>query len=831
MNNENNDVYHDDTSFNENGVDSLNNESSAQFPNANRGNAITGIGKGFVEGAKAGLNPNRNSPALGVNGAKKDDPMKGQKKTDKNGTAPSNKGNPANGQKDNSNNKNKNPLPGGMNKNKNDNNKNVNNPNNKSNPNNKNKENNKDKNKKNGFGSKGNPLARSGIGSKLGLGKKKDSNKEGVVGPNLNEVAQKGLKTAWTVAPIQVKVAVVALSIVPLIILGLIAFLSLFGGITAATTAAMCGEEGTSGSSYNGEDYNGSSDVKEFMCKMQNPLVNPSLYLNFDNFGEDRGDHIHAGIDLASYGYKNIPIYAAQAGIVTESGFNGSMGNYVKIKHGNSGIETIYMHMVTGSVKVEKDNKVGKGQFIGKMGTTGNSTGVHLHFEIRLNGNAQNPGPYFKKDFKKNCGSSWDGEPAGDSAKQANDTSGVTDISSDSSSSSSEECCVSGGSSGSSSSKNYCPNGITVEGVGTLDLEDYIAGVISKENYYINSNDKDNIEAMKAQAIAARTYAINYTDNCTKKISNSESAQTYQEPYEKARKAVEETSGVVMTYKEKVFSSEYDAFCINDQDCPDASCNGTTCSVTYTKVPSSEKHKITVKPPHSKYAYSGDLDAKGHARGMSQYVARQMQDEGKKYDEILKFFYADGVSIPGATGGTCSVGGDSFDGKIYKFYQTDYPQKFCGNQTISHSGCGPTSMAVVVSSLLKEKHDPVELSKFACDNNYCGKVEGQGCYASLFDAAAKKYGLNSSTISVSNKEEIMSKLNGGKTMFIALMTPTGTPFALTAPHFIVIYGTDGNGKVSVWDPYESHGVNDKTWDFDKYFNSSHVTVMYMFSKK
>ena len=793
MNNENNDVYHDDTSFNENGVDSLNNESSAQFPNANRGNAITGIGKGFVEGAKAGLNPNRNSPALGVNGAKKDDPMKGQKKTDKNGNAPSNKGNPANGQKDNSNNKNKNPLPGGMNKNKNDNNKNVNNPNNKSNPNNKNKENNKDKNKKNGFGSKGNPLARSGIGSKLGLGKKKDSNKEGVVGPNLNEVAQKGLKTAWTVAPIQVKVAVVALSIVPLIILGLIAFLSLFGGIAAATTAAMCGEEGTSGSSYNGEDYNGSSDVKEFMCKMQNPLVNPSLYLNFDNFGEDRGDHIHAGIDLASYGYKNIPIYAAQAGIVTESGFNGSMGNYVKIKHGNSGIETIYMHMVTGSVKVQKDNKVGKGQFIGKMGTTGNSTGVHLHFEIRLNGNAQNPGPYFKKDFKKNCGSSWDGEPAGDSAKQANDTSGVTDISSDSSSSSSEECCVSGGSSRSST---------PVKGLPIILTQEFVDGAISTQTKYkvpasltlaqiiqeSSGSYPGNLSGLAYQCknlfgIKGKGSAGSCAFN-TQEANSSGGSYTVYADFRK-----------YSSYKESI--EDHGKFFVENSRYSDC----------FTKKTGDEWAKC--------------IKAAGYATdpNYAQSLINHMKTYNLyKYDEYT-------------SSDTCSVGGDSFDGKIYKFYQTDYPQKFCGNQTISHSGCGPTSMAVVVSSLLKEKHDPVELSKFSCDNGYCGKVEGQGCYASLFDAAAKKYGLNSSTISVSNKEEIMSKLNGGKTMFIALMTPTGTPFALTAPHFIVIYGTDGNGKVSIWDPYESHGVNDKTWDFDKYFNSNHVTGMYMFSKK
>ena len=386
MNNENNDVYHDDTSFNENGVDSLNNESSAQFPNANRGNAITGIGKGFVEGAKAGLNLNRNSPALGVNGAKKDDPMKGQKKTDKNGTAPSNKGNPANGQKDNSNNKNKNPLPGGMNKNKNDNNKNVNNPNNKSNPNNKNKENNKDKNKKNGFGSKGNPLARSGIGSKLGLGKKKDSNKEGVVGPNLNEVAKKGLKTAWTVAPIQVKVAVVALSIVPLIILGLIAFLSLFGGITAATTAAMC--ENTAYGTSTGTP----ADVGSFMCSMQKPLKNvvvTSLY----GWREYDPSHMHEGIDLgASCG---TAVYAVQDGEVIFASYTSGYGNSVQIKHGDT-ITTWYAHL--SSIEVEKGQTVKQGQEIAKSGNTGGNYACHLHFEVR-NGTAisdsVSPNPYF----------------------------------------------------------------------------------------------------------------------------------------------------------------------------------------------------------------------------------------------------------------------------------------------------------------------------------------------------------------------------------------------------------------------------------------------------
>lgn len=782
-NNENNintnDFYHEDNSFNENGISTGSNDNSSQFPTANKGNTMQNLGGNFGSGTK------NNNPAFGVNGGKNNNPIKGQKPKNKNGSKPSNNNNPAKGQKDS--NKRKNPLPGGINKDKKDNNnKNTNKPN----------QNDKNKEKNKGFGSKLNPLNRGGIGSKLGLGKKKnEKSNNNAAAPNLNQAAKKGLKLAWTAAPIQIKILIVALSLAPIIIiLVLILFLALFGGTAAAVTVAMCGQEGTSGSSYNGEDYSGSSNVKEFMCKMQNPLVNPSLYVNYDNFGQNRGDHIHAGIDLASYGYKNIPIYAAQAGTVIAAGYNGGMGNHVKIKHGNSGIETTYMHMVTGSLKVKKGDKVGKGQLLGKMGTTGNSTGVHLHFEIRLNGKAQNPGPYFKKDFKNNCGSSWDGEPAGDSAKQANDTSGVEDISSDNGdTSSNEECCISGESSSSST---------PVKGLPKILTQEFVDGAISTQTKYkvpasltlaqivleSAGDEPGNLSGLAYHCknlfgIKGKGSAGSCTYN-TNEQTSSGSDYTVSASFRKYN-----------SYKESI--EDHGKFFIENS-------RYSTC---FNKKTGDEWAKCVKLA-----GYATDVDY------AEKLISIMKTYNLYKYDEYT-------------SSDTCSVGGDSFDGKIYKFYQTDYPQKFCGNQTISHSGCGPTSMAVVVSSLLKENHDPVELSKFACDNGYCGKTEGQGCYATLFEAAAKKYGLNYSTISVSNKEEIMSKLNGGKTMFIALMIPTDTPFSITAPHFIVIYGTDGDGKVSIWDPYESHGVNDKTWDFDKYFNSNNVNGMYMFSKK
>ena len=89
-------------------------------------------------------------------------------------------------------------------------------------------------------------------------------------------------------------------------------------------------------------------------------------------------DYIIAFADGTVTGYKN-----TFSGTTKDTGTNG-MGNYVIIDHGN-GFKTRYMHMLKGSVKVETGDKVKKGQVIGYMGNTGNSSGRHLHFDISYN--------------------------------------------------------------------------------------------------------------------------------------------------------------------------------------------------------------------------------------------------------------------------------------------------------------------------------------------------------------------------------------------------------------------------------------------------------------
>ena len=95
------------------------------------------------------------------------------------------------------------------------------------------------------------------------------------------------------------------------------------------------------------------------------------------------------GVDFAAS--TGTPIYAAAAGTVTSAGYSGKAGNLIIINHGN-GLLTYYMHCNT--IFVSAGQKVSKGQNIGQVGTTGNSTGPHLHFQVMNNGTPVNPMNY-----------------------------------------------------------------------------------------------------------------------------------------------------------------------------------------------------------------------------------------------------------------------------------------------------------------------------------------------------------------------------------------------------------------------------------------------------
>ena len=100
----------------------------------------------------------------------------------------------------------------------------------------------------------------------------------------------------------------------------------------------------------------------------------------------------HTGLDIAAS--SGTPIKVVADGTVTGASYNGSYGNLVKVDHGN-GVETWYAH--TSKMYVSVGQKVTAGEVIAAVGSTGNSTGAHLHLEIRINGNHVNPQQYLYK--------------------------------------------------------------------------------------------------------------------------------------------------------------------------------------------------------------------------------------------------------------------------------------------------------------------------------------------------------------------------------------------------------------------------------------------------
>jgi murein DD-endopeptidase MepM/ murein hydrolase activator NlpD len=107
-------------------------------------------------------------------------------------------------------------------------------------------------------------------------------------------------------------------------------------------------------------------------------------------FGSRSGGY-HKGLDIAAP--MGSPVYAADSGTVSYAGWYYGYGKLVIIDHGN-GYQTYYGH--NGSLSVSVGQSVARGQKISAVGMTGQTTGPHCHFEVRLNGVARNPMIYLK---------------------------------------------------------------------------------------------------------------------------------------------------------------------------------------------------------------------------------------------------------------------------------------------------------------------------------------------------------------------------------------------------------------------------------------------------
>lgn len=123
--------------------------------------------------------------------------------------------------------------------------------------------------------------------------------------------------------------------------------------------------------------------------KMTWPATCKTITQHFGNKSSRYVGGAHTGLDLGCMA--GSPIYAATDGTVTIAGWYGAYGNTVRIKY-NDTMTTGYHHMSRVAVKV--GDNVSAGKVIGYIGSTGNSTGPHLHFEVLINGKAVDPEPY-----------------------------------------------------------------------------------------------------------------------------------------------------------------------------------------------------------------------------------------------------------------------------------------------------------------------------------------------------------------------------------------------------------------------------------------------------
>ena len=212
---------------------------------------------------------------------------------------------------------------------------------------------------------------------------------------------------------------------------------------------------------------------------------------------------------------------------------------------------------------------------------------------------------------------------------------------------------------------------------GTYSLEDYVAGVVNAEAppTYISMNLPGGLkaneevvkEATKAFAIAIRSYTINRTNGCQNTIRNSDQDQVFKptnDPF--ITSIVKETEGLVITNNGEIISAEYDSFCGGSSSCRASHCNSER-NCNYQKIPSSETHEVSI--PLSWKGIAG-----GHGRGMSQWAnVWYSYDKKWKFEETLKFFYADTIEIKrlsntsgeSSSGLTCSSSGGGTQAKDF----------------------------------------------------------------------------------------------------------------------------------------------------------------------
>lgn len=350
---------------------------------------------------------------------------------------------------------------------------------------------------------------------------------------------------------------------------------------------------------------------------------------------------------------------------------------------------------------------------------------------------------------------------------------------------------------------------VTVDG-GTIPLEEYVAGVIKAES----GSESDNPELLKAQAIASRSYLLaskKNASNCS--VVNGESYQAYSKVDE--NNAIDKryidaalaTEGQVVSRNNEIALTQYLSY-PNAVFCSEDSSGWHVNMMKFADDPSSAwtwngPAKATVLAGNN-YASSTGASSTSHHWGMSQTIAGYLtRKENYTYEKVIDLFYGQPIASINDGNYTDNIKYlDSNFGKIFYYNQNDYADKYYSKNpsssnenggTIASHGCGPTSAAIVASSLLNRAISPVEMTQKLCNRGGCSS--GGSYNGKIAETLEKDYNLK--TKMTNNNQDVIDALGTNKALVIALMGP-GT--FTSGGHFIVLTGVNTQKQVLVADP-------------------------------
>ncbi len=223
-----------------------------------------------------------------------------------------------------------------------------------------------------------------------------------------------------------------------------------------------------------------------------------------------------------------------------------------------------------------------------------------------------------------------------------------------------------------------------------------------------------------------------------------------------------------------------------------------------------EPEEITVRVYTVRYA--GEAGIADRVFGLSESQERLARSYAQNLSALLRDGSFQALPATEFTGVTATYDGSVFtDGKIPVVYYCQGDARWkdlpYGTDTIGGYACGPTAMAIVVSSLTPERIDPPAMSRWAYENGHW--CEGNGSYQTVITGACETWGLNVEPCARDETDRIRSALRGGQ-LVVAVMGPG---HFTKGGHFIVLRGITSAGKILVADP-ASYTRSGKEWDLE-----------------